>query len=169
MNPEGQDAAKRAELKTRLEEIAGRKLDLTDEQLLSFIWPISSSTLEATLDSDDDAWTSNRSIFSPQLTCADAQLLDTCGYSTTGSNGQVTFQLTSVLCLRNNLNYFSEPVNLLATPQATGPFFMTVSHELITNGSDIQITAYAWNPNGTPAANVSFYWRCRLPATAIIQ
>ena len=168
MDPDTADTAKLAELKARLEEIAGRKLDMTDEQLLFLRWPVSSSTYETTLSSDDDAWVSNHTVFPPRLTCEDSHLLDTCGYSTTGNNGQVTFLLSSVLCPRNNLNSFYEPVNLLATPQATAPFFMTVSHKLITNGSDVQITAYAWKPDGAPAANVSFYWRCRLPAFTII-
>jgi hypothetical protein len=169
MNSEGQDAAKLAELKARLEEVAGRELDITDEQLLWLSWPVSSSTYEAAQNSFDDAWISNLGIISPQPTCADAELLDTCGYATTGSGGQVTFRLRSVLCARHDLDDFSEPVNLLATPQATAPFFMTVNHELIANNSDLQITVYAWNPGGTPAANVSFYWRCRLPATTIVD
>jgi hypothetical protein len=170
MDPDAADPAKLAELRSRLEEIAGRKLDISDQQLLSFSWPIAASTYINKHDLDDDAWTANERILPilPQPFCADSQLLDTSGYSTTGSNGQVVFRLTSFLCGRDNIATFYEPVNLIATPQGTSPVFMTMNHELLPGfdagpSPDVQITASAWHPNGTPAANVRFYWRCRLP------
>jgi hypothetical protein len=169
MDPDSQEAAKRAELKTRLEEIAGRKLDMPDEQLLSIIWPISSSTLLAKHDGDDDAWVTSERIIFPQPFCTDSNLLDTSGFSVTGSNGQAVFRLKNFLCGRDSIGSFNEPVNLLATPQGASPVFMTMNHELIKVSdptqnffTDVEITASAWNPNGTAAANVRFYWRCRV-------
>ena len=71
MDSDTQETAKRAELKARLEEIAGRKLDMTDEQLLSGIWSIASSTYLAKHDNDDDAWITNERILFWQTTCTD--------------------------------------------------------------------------------------------------
>jgi len=174
MDPDDQETAKRAELKARFEEIAGRKLDMTDEQLLSGIWSIASSTYLAKHDDDDDAWITNERIISGQTTCADGKLLDTSGLSVTGSNGQIVFRLNNLTCiLRHGFNDYHEPVNLLATAQGTSPFFMTVNHKLIWDDTyqiytDVEITVCSWNPNGTAAANVHFYWRCRVPTDTVI-
>jgi hypothetical protein len=174
MDPDAQETAKRAELKTRLEEIAGRKLDMTDEQLLSLLRPIASSTYLARHDTDDDAWiTSERIIFSQPIV-TDSRLLDTSGLSVTGSNGQLVFRLRNLIGTRDGIAQFFEPVNLLATPQGTSPLFMTMNHALVkdptgTWDTDVEITASAWNPDGTAAAGVRFYWRCRVPADTIIQ
>jgi hypothetical protein len=93
MDPDAQETAKRAELKARLEEVAGRKLNMTDEQLLSGSWPVASSTYLAKHDADDDAWiTSERIAFPPPISM-DSALLDTGGLSVTGSDGQIVFRL----------------------------------------------------------------------------
>jgi hypothetical protein len=174
MDPDAQETAKRAELKTRLEEIAGRKLDMPDEQLLHIIWPIASSTLLAKHDGDDDAWIASEGIRFPQPFCTDSNLLDTSGLSVTGSNGQAVFRLKNFLCGRDSIGSFNEPVNLLTTPQGASPVFMTMNHELIKVSdptlnffADVEITASAWNPDGTVAANVRFYWRCRVAVNFI--
>jgi len=174
MDPDAQDTAKYAELKARLEEIAGRKLNLTDEQLLSFTRPIASSTYLARHDSDDDAWVTSERVWPLLLTCANGNLLDTAGASSTLSNGQTVFRLSNLLCGRDSIAQFFEPVTLIATPEGTSPFFISMSHEFIKDPSgtwnvDVQITVSAWHPNGTPAANVPFYWRCRVPVDIIIE
>jgi hypothetical protein len=166
MDADAQEAVKRAELKTRLEEIAGRKLDMTDEQLFSLLRPIASSTYLAKHDADDDAWITSERIIFPQPIVADSKLLDTSGLSVTGS-------LLNLKGVRDDIDQFFEPVNLLATPQGTRPFYMTMSHRFIrdstnTINQDVEITVSAWNPNGTPAANVPFYWRCRVPVDSVI-
>jgi hypothetical protein len=173
MDADAQEAAKRAELKTRLEEIAGRKLDMTDEQLFSLLRPIASSTYLAKHDEDDDAWITSERIIFPQPIVADSKLLDTSGLSVTASNGELVFSLLNLKGVRDDIDQFFEPVNLLATPQGTRPFYMTMSHRFIrdstnTINQDVEITASAWNPNGTPAANVPFYWRCRVPVDGVI-
>ena len=109
-------ATKRAELKARLEEIAWPELDMTDEQLLSGIWSIASSTYLAKHDNDDDAWITNERILSGQTTCTDGQLLDTSGLSVTGNNGQIVFRLGNLACFpRHGFNDYHEPVNLRDT------------------------------------------------------
>jgi hypothetical protein len=169
MDADAQEAAKRAELKTALEGIAGRKLDMTNEQLLSGLWPITSSTYLGKHDPDDDAWIASERIVNPQPTSTDSALLDTSGLSVTGDNGQIVFRLNNLTgWLRHGFNTYNEPVNLLATPQGTRPFLMTMSHKFIYDvifhlNEDVEITACSWNPDGTAAANVHFYWRCRVP------
>jgi hypothetical protein len=175
MNPDAQETAKRAELKAGLEEIAGRKLNMTDEQLLSGFWPVASSTYLAKHDADDDAWiTSERIAFPPPISM-DSALLDTGGLSVTGSGGQIVFRLgnPSGGYQRRGFNTYNEPVNLVATPQGTSPLFMTMSHKFVYDeiyhlNYDVEITACSWKPDGTAAANVHFYWRCRVPTVETI-
>jgi hypothetical protein len=177
MDPDAQEAAKRAELKERLEEIAGRKLDMTDEQLFSLLRPIASATYlteKHDVQGGDDTWVTSERVISAQEVCTDSSLLDIGGLIKTGSNGRAVFRLNNFdRCLRHGFNDYSEPVNLLATPKGTSPVFMTISHELIFEPQfalnvDVEITASAWNPDGTAAANVPFYWRCRVPTSTVI-
>jgi hypothetical protein len=172
VDPNAQETAKLAELKTRLEEIAGRKLDMTDEQLLSFVFPIGASTFIAKHDFDDDAWITRERLIFPSPVCSDGNLLDTSGLSATESNGQVAFRLRKLVCGRDSIGIFNEPVNLVATPQGASPFFITMRHQLIKDPSlpyftDVEITASAWHPDTTVAANVRFYWRCRVAADVL--
>jgi hypothetical protein len=46
-------------------------------------------------------------------------------------------------------------------------------HELVRNPdspifNDLQITAFTWKPNGEPAPNIPFDWRCRVVSNIII-
>jgi hypothetical protein len=171
MDPDAQEMAKRAQLKAALEEIAGRRLNVTDEQLLSGFWPIASSTYLGKHDVDDDAWITSERIVFPQPISTDSALLDTSGLSVTGGNGEIVFRLNNLVDFqRHAFNTYNEPVNLVATAHGTTPFFMTMNHRFLhddifhVNG-DVEITACSWNPDGTPAANVHFYWRCRVPTT----
>jgi hypothetical protein len=50
---------------------------------------------------------------------------------------------------------------------------MTMSHKFIYDeifhvNYDVEITACSWKPDGTAAANVHFYWRCRVPTVNTI-
>jgi hypothetical protein len=171
MDSDAQEAAKRAELKERLEEIAGRELDMTDEQLSSVFRPMTSSAYLGTDYKIDDVWITSERVINPQPICMDASLLDIGGLSVTGSNGQLVFRLSRFDCqIRHGFNQYEEPVILLATPQGTSPFLMTMNHKLIKDDpallwyNDLEITASSWNPTGKAAANVPFYWRCRVPA-----
>jgi hypothetical protein len=76
------------------------------------------------------------------------------------------FNLTNFLCPANEI--YSLPINVLATPISAKPFFLTVQHELVPNGTDVKITVFAWNANGGPAAGVVFNWRCRVELPIII-
>jgi hypothetical protein len=37
----------------------------------------------------------------------------------------------------------AEPINVVATARSTTPFFVTTTHELVNNGTDVQITVFA--------------------------
>jgi hypothetical protein len=166
--------AKHAELKKQLEKIAGRKIDLSEEQLRTFIWPLASSTYVIDQGELIDTWVTWERIIFPQPTCTDAALLDTSGVSETGDDGTLVFRLRNYLCGRDSIASFVEPVNLVATPQSTSPCYVTMTHELITTPpatwfTDVEITASSWSPNGKAAPNVRFYWRCRVPAYPIIE
>src|SRR5215510_1244623 len=64
------------------------------------------------------------------------------------------------------------PINIVATPRAERPVFLTVTYapaapepQVHPFRPDVQITVFAWEANGTPAPNVEFDWRCR---TAVV-
>jgi hypothetical protein len=167
--------AKVAELKKHLEGIAGNKIDLSAEQLVAAVFPIAASTYLAKHDIDNDAWITKRRLIFPQPVCTDSELLDTSGLSETGTDGKLVFRLRTFLCDRDSLGAFEEPVNLVATPQGPKPHYVTMLHHLIKTVpaspyfTDVEISAFTWNPDGSPAPNVWFFWRCRVVAYAIIQ
>jgi hypothetical protein len=165
--------AKLAKLRTQLEEIEGRKVDASPDQLISLVYPIASHTYLAIHQSDNDAWVTKRRIIFPQPICTDSRLLDSSGLSATGTDGKLVFRLRNFLCSRDGIAQFDEPVNVVATPQGPNPHYVTIAHQLIKDPTlpfftDVEITASTWNPNGTPAPNIPFYWRCRVVADTII-
>jgi hypothetical protein len=160
---------KAADLKEQLEAITGRKIaDLSAEQFQLF-FPITASTYLRKHDPDDDAWVTERVLIfgrPPINYCTDGNIFDTSGFLGTGPDGKLVFRLLDVICGRRSFG-FLEPVHLLATPQGASPVYITMAHRLIPNDtnsffSDVEITALTWKPNGTPAPNVNFYWRCRV-------
>jgi hypothetical protein len=92
--------------------------------------------------------------------CTDSRVFDVSGFAQTQANGQVVFKLSSFLCPANEI--FSFPVNVLATPISQKPFFLTVMHTLVNDGTDVEITVFSWDANGAPVPNVTFNWRCRV-------
>jgi hypothetical protein len=94
--------------------------------------------------------------------CRDVTLIDASGRTMTGAGGNVTFRLSTVVCLPLLLRAVREPVNLLATVAGPRPFFATTEYAPL--GNDLEITLRAWDPNGQPASEVSVHWRCRLAA-----
>jgi hypothetical protein len=154
------------ELRRQLDELAGKQVDVSDDNLIHFTFPIASSSVE------DGSVTFERIIF-PGKTCSQMQLLDVAGDSTTGGNGQRAFRLSDFLC--STLNSFAAPVTLVATPRATTPCYVTTSLTLVPNPAlpgtftDVQITLFTWQPAGTPAPGISVDWRCRLVSFPIIQ
>ena len=160
MEKKTERAAEAAEVKKHLEALTGHKIDVNEEQLLKLFYPVGNYLVEE----GTTAW---RSLLFPRMSCSPANLLDVTGLSATDATGVATFKLSSFMCPENIS--FVEPINVVATPRSTSPFFVTQTHELIENGNDIQITVYAWNANGAAAPNVSFDWRCQTPFNYVIQ
>jgi hypothetical protein len=98
--------------------------------------------------------------------CTDSRVIDVSGFAQTQNNGQVTFRLSNFLCPAGEI--FSLPINVLATPISAKPFFVTVMHVLVNNGTDVEITVFSWDANGAPAPNVAFNWRCRVEHPIVI-
>ena len=166
MDIDTKNAAKLKQLKKQLDDLAGKDIDVTAEKLIHFIFPISSHSL------DDTGEVTFQRIFFPGKSCSQMRLLDVAGNSSTGDDGKRVFLLSDFLCTTNNV--FAAPVSLVATPRSTSPVYATTTLTLVPNPalptsfSDVQITVFAWNPNGSPAPSVSIDWRCRLPSFEII-
>jgi hypothetical protein len=114
--------------------------------------------------------TSRRLIFPEQPCPGPLTFLDASGRISTGADGTRGFRLSNFLC---DINSFSEPVFLVATPKTTSACHVTLTHELIRDPtdpnsfSDVEITAFTWKPDGTPAPNIAFDWRCRVVSNPI--
>lgn len=163
-------AGKLAELKKQLEEVTGREIDASPEQLAIFAFPVGSAFYAAADEGAEVSW--RRIIFPGKFCVSPVRLLEASGRSTTGSDGKSIFLLSGFIC--SGLNEFSEPAYLLATPHVATACYMTMTHEIIPLNppnppfNDVQITAYSWAPDGKAAPNISFDWRCRVPSAEII-
>jgi len=107
-------------------------------------------------------------------TCGGDFALDVGGTSRTETDGKV--QLNSQrLCLpARALSDFPvwPPHQPRRYPQSDAPIFLTSRQTLIVrNGAytDIAITVFSWGANGNPAKDVSFDWRCFVPATELTE
>jgi hypothetical protein len=158
------------EIKRQLEAAAGHPLDISQDQLHWLTYPVGTYAYFGT---DEGATSTWASIFLARKFCNPATLLDVCGASSTGADGKRVFLLSQVVCSLSGYT-LSEPVTIVATPLSQTPFLVTLTYALVVNpqnpqvDTDLQITVFAWDTNGAPAANVGFHWRCRLPASAVI-
>ena len=98
--------------------------------------------------------------------CFESGVTDVSGFAQTRDNGQFVFRLSSFLCPAGEI--YSLPINVLATPISAKPFFLTVMHTLVNNGTDVEITVFSWDANGAAAPGVAFNWRCRVEHPIII-
>lgn len=159
-------SASLTELKTQLEKISGKEIDASAEQLKLFSFPVGSAFYE-----ENSQVASRRIIFPGKFCTSPVTLLDASGHSSTGGDGKRVFRLRDFIC--SDLNSFSEPVFLLATPKTTSACYITLTHHLIQNPdnstfNDVEITAFTWKPNGEAAPNIAFDWRCRVVSNPII-
>lgn len=141
----------------------------SDGEKIRFITrPIASWHLN--LDDQFDEVTYER-VFPFEISYTNTPLLDVAGTSTTDENGQVTFLVSTFVAGLIGFT-LAEPVNVEATPRTSTPFFVTTTHAIIgvvAEDSDAQITVYAWTPDGKPAANLEFDWRCRCAVGPVLQ
>jgi hypothetical protein len=166
MEIDAQMSAQLAELKKQLEKISGKEIDASAEQLAFFSFPVGSAFYE-----QNSEVTSRRIIFPGKLCTSPLTLHDASGRTSTGADGKRVFHLSDFIC--SNLNSFSEPVFLLATPKTTSPCYVTLTHKLIPDPNnptfnDVEIAAFTWKPNGTADPNIAFDWRCRVVSNQII-
>ncbi|PYJ44810.1 MAG: hypothetical protein DME50_17315 [Verrucomicrobia bacterium] len=151
-----------ANIKKELEAFTGHKIDFSAEQLIKVLrYPIGA------YDYTDGSAAWRSIIIFPGKSCSDATLLDVSGVSFTEADGTRAFLLSDFVCLPQ-LRSLAEPINVLATARSTTPFFVTTAHALVNNGTDVQITIFAWDAKGAPAPNVTFDWRCRVVSNQII-
>jgi len=166
MSVDSELAAKLAELKKQIEEVVGKEIEADPDQLAVFAFPAGAAYYE---EGSQVLW--RRIIFPGSFCVSPVTLLDASGRSLTGSNGTVKFLLSNFIC--SDINSFSEPVHLLGTPQVTKACYVTMTHAIVPDPvhqgyNDVEITAYAWGPNGKPAPEISFDWRCRVVSNPII-
>ena len=160
-------SAKLSELKKQLEDIAGKEIEATPEQLAIFSFPVGAAFSE-----ENSSITSRRIIFPGKFCTSPVTLLDASGRTSTGTDGTRTFRLTDFIC--SSVNSFSEPVFVLATPKTASACYVTITHQLVSNPnnpgsfSDVQFTAFTWKANGTADPNIPFDWRCRVVSNPII-
>jgi hypothetical protein len=157
--------AETAELKKHIETIVGHEIDPDVERLIEFSYPAGSYALFYMDQSAQACW---RRIYPlPIKDCSIVRLLEATGVSSTLADGKRVFQVSDVVCPEGVLWSFGEPINVVATPLAESPIFLTMTHSLISQGQDpsfqpdVQMTVFAWNTDGFPAPNVVFDWRCR--------
>lgn len=102
----------------------------------------------------------------PGKFCKSQKLLEVSGVAATRADGTVRFRLKQYICL--DLITFDYPINVVATPLASRPVFLTVRNSLVldptnTFGEDVNIEVFTWDVNGAAAPRIAFNWRCRVP------
>lgn len=151
---------KNSDNKKEIEAILGEKIGDDAMELIKFVLPVALSTRSTSITTHK-----SQSVPRPNV-CYQNNALDVSGWATTGSNGQSVFRLTQFICSQGEL--FNSPINVIATPFSSKPFFLTVTHSLTNNRADVEIKVFAWNANGAAAPSVTFNWRCRVELPLII-
>ena len=142
------------DLEKQLEANLGYPLDEDALKTIPLILSVAVSTLST------GSTTRRHLIAALPNICQPNLVLDVSGVARTGSNGQSLFRLDQFICPTNEA--FFRPINVVATPLSSTPFFLTVGHSLINNGADVEIKVLAWDASGVAAPNVSFNWQCRV-------
>jgi hypothetical protein len=160
---------KPADTKRQLEEIVGHRIDASAEQVVKFRFPLGSYDVS---DEEDGATATWRNFFFPPFkSCNTTTLYDVSGVSSTLADGKRVVLISDVVCLPPTFA-FDEPINVVATPRADAPFYLTTTHALVqdpnTQNIDLQITVFAWDATGKAAPNVAFDWRCRATFFAVL-
>jgi hypothetical protein len=160
MNQKSEKSPRPEDIKKQLEAITGHDLRVPPDQLIKLFYAASTYSYS-------DGNTCWRGIFFPFKSCVGATLLDVSGAGFTDTNGQSVFLLSDFVCFAQ-VNQLADPINVVATPRTTSPLFLTETHTLFNNNSDVQISVFTWDANGKPAPSVTFDWRCRVVSVPII-
>jgi len=155
-----------SDLTKHFEKILGRALDLGGSGEVVLRERVASYT-------KDDGSTTSRDIGTTgnsTKACGAANLLDVGGTARTGQDGTTEFMLSEFFCHfsgRNSLS-FEFPANFVATPRSQSPVFLTALASPTSDRRDVGVRVATWAPNGSPAPNTSFDWRCRVPYETVI-
>jgi hypothetical protein len=163
MERKSEKSPKPEDVKKQLETLTGQDLNIPADLLIKLWYPAGTYSY-------NDGYACWRSIFSPfpgGKSCSGASLLDVSGVSSSAANGQLIFAISQFVCFPQ-LHALAEPINVVATPRSAGAFFVTQTHTLVNNNTDVQISVYTWDAAGNPAPDVSFDWRCRVVNVPII-
>lgn len=159
--------AKEADLKKKAEEVFGK--ELAADILERIRWTIRISSYNFIT---DKAYVASTNIILPGKWCNYNPVFDIGGYAATGSDGKRVFRLREFSCIEQIT--FDYPVNVVATPLSSQPFFLTLKHALVPfklgllDLNDVEITVFAWDAKGNAAPNIAFDWRCRVPYWELI-
>jgi hypothetical protein len=148
------------DIKRALDELLGEELSADQLQNIQLFLKV------ATWNRIEDGRVTKTSPILPRKFCEAEKLLEVSGVAATGANGKVRFRLKDFICL--DLLTFDYPINVVATPLASRPVFLTVKHSLVMNaantlGEDVAIEVFTWDANGAAAPQIAFNWRCRVP------
>jgi hypothetical protein len=163
--------AKTAEIKKQVETIVGHEIDPGVERLVKFFYPSGSYAIFGGQIESESIHACWRRIYPfPNKVCSIVPtLLEATGVLSTLADGKRVFHVSDVMCPQGEGVSFGsgEPINVVATPLGESRIFLTMTYLLIPQGPDplvhpdVQMTVFAWNPDGSPAPNVMFDWRCR--------
>jgi hypothetical protein len=166
---------KNPDVKAHLEAIKGSKINLPSGVTLDManLRAVLATVVQAGGINEVTSVVTSKNLFLDQTTLASglqehlAPSLDVSGFLSTGSDGKIVFRVMTFVPYE--LQNLAEPVHIVATPHGSVPSFLTVEHTLMgdAEAGDIEITVYAWDPNGNPAPGVQFDWRCRLNGIVI--
>lgn len=162
-----QPRIKESELKKRTEEVFGEELARDALERIKWSFPIAAYNYIT-----DSAYVTSRNVLLPGKFCNPHPLFDIDGVAASGSDGKRVFRLSEFVCFPSwqevQAITFDHPINVVATPLSSEPFFVTVRHALLPDSKDVEITVFAWDANGKAAPNIAFDWRCRVPYWEII-
>jgi hypothetical protein len=102
-------------------------------------------------------------VIGPSANCSGRQLLDISGTGKTAENGTVELRLSSFLCRDGFPDGFESPAIIVVTPRAQSPIHATARAQVTSDDRDVAFEVETWNADGSPAANQSFNWSCRIP------
>ena len=158
-------AGKNLDVKAHLEAIKGSKLDLpggVQVNKFNLFYVLGTVVQAVGLNAVTSVVTYKDLLFDEATHERLAPSLDVSGVSSTGSDGKSVFRLMAFVPYE--LENVAEPIHIVATPHGSVPSFLTVAHTVMgdAEAGDIEITVYAWDPNGNPAPDIVFDWRCRL-------
>lgn len=167
--------SEKSDIKKALEEILGYELPEEAIQRIDLFLRVASYTQS---NRPGEGFVTKRGIIVPPFkSCDPLELLDVSGVERTGSDGKRVFRLSDFICFTppgDEALYesFLHPINVVATPLSSEPYFLTILHSLVKNAKghavDVEIHVSMWDANGATAPNISFDWRCRVGFPTIL-